>query len=109
MEIITINGAKIRVFGFFGSIKGLMFDSMEKYDGALIRSNSVWMPFVKFPLYLYFIKGRKVVKTEKAVPISLSPKTWRVYSCRIADFCIESKKDLGLNKGDVVDGQLSLF
>ncbi len=102
-EVIEWRGIRIRVFGHLSSIKGLMFDDMKGYEAALIRGNSVWMPFVRYRLKLYFLKGRKVVCIKDAVPMTLDPSTWRVYRCRLADSCLESRVDLGLAPGDVLD------
>ncbi len=81
------------------SIKGLMFDSSD-IDGALISGNSIWMPFVKYPLYLYFLdEGYRVLKKMYAVPMTLNPKTWKVYSCKEASFCLEMKTKLNVKIG----------
>ena len=93
---ITINGKTYKVKDcstFFSSVRGLMFDDMTGKDGALIHSNSIWMPFVKKPLKLFFLdENMKVIKTiEKAVPMTLNPKTWKVYSCKEAKYCLEVK------------------
>ncbi len=74
------------------SVRGLMFDNMESYDGALIHGNSIWMPFVRHPLDLFFLdKNRKVIGKQKAVPMTLHPRTWKAYSNRKAKFCLEIK------------------
>jgi len=71
-----------------------MFDEIKNKDGALIYANSIWMPFVKKPLKLLFLdENMKLIKTvEKAVPMTLNPKTWKIYECRDAKYCLEVKK-----------------
>ena len=74
------------------SIKGLMFDSMQDKDGALIYANNIWMPFVKQKLDLLFLdKDLNVLKQERAVPLTFNPKTWKVYRCDDAKYCLELK------------------
>jgi len=84
----------------FSSVKGLMFDSMKGKDGALIHANSIWMPFVKRDLFLVFLdKGMRVTSTTRAVPISIHPKTWKVYKDKKAKYCLELKQELRIKKG----------
>ncbi|MBI2076103.1 MAG: DUF192 domain-containing protein [Candidatus Aenigmarchaeota archaeon] len=76
----------------FNSIRGLMFDSIKDYGGALIYANSVWMPFVKHKLTLLFLdRGFRIIEIQPAVPMTLNPKTWKVYSCSRAKYCLEIK------------------
>src|SRR3989338_5124349 len=89
-----LNGKTYRVKDCIGfsSIRGLMFDGIEKYDGALIRGNSIWMPFVRHPLDLFFLdRNRKLIEKKRAVPMTLNPKTWKTYSNRKAKYCLEIK------------------
>ena len=75
------------------SARGLMFDDLKNKDGALIYSNSIWMPFVKNKLNLIFLDEKmKVVEQQAAVPISLNPKTWKVYKNENAKYCLELKE-----------------
>ncbi len=77
------------------SVRGLMFDKMEKYDGALIYANNIWMPFVKYHLDLFFLdKNFRVLEQQKAVPMSINPATWKIYSCKKARYCLEVKEGL---------------
>ena len=72
--------------------KGLMFDNLN-HDGALIGGNSIWMPFVKKPLYLVFLdKTLAVTSIQYAVPMALAPKTWKIYSDAQAKCCLELVK-----------------
>ncbi len=76
----------------FSSLRGLMFDSMKSYDGALIYSNSIWMPFVKHKLDLLFLdKDFRIVEIQSAIPITFNPKTWRIYKNEKAKYCLEIK------------------
>lgn len=72
------------------SLKGLMFSAMENCDGALIHGNAVWMPFVKHKLDLFFLDEHlRIVDVQQAVPITLHPRTWKVYRCKAATYCLE--------------------
>lgn len=74
-------------------VRGLMFDGMEDIDGALVRGSSIWMPFVKHELELFFLdKNMRISKIQGAVPMTLSPKTWKSYSCNGAKYCLEMKR-----------------
>lgn len=71
------------------AMRGLMFSSLCKEDGALIKGNSIWMPFCK-PLVLVFLdKNYKIMKTDDAVPLTLNPRSWHIYSCKDAKYCLE--------------------
>ena len=73
------------------SVRGLMFDNSGA-DGALIYANSIWMPFVKQPLDLFFLdKNRKLIEKKRAVPLTLDPRTWKTYSNKKAKYCLEIK------------------
>lgn len=77
------------------SVKGLMFDSMKKHQGALIYANSIWMPFVSHELDLIFLGSNfKVLEIVHAVPMKLHPKTWKIYDCDKAKYCLEMKHGL---------------
>ncbi len=96
MKIIEIkaNGKTYRVKDCkgFASVRGLMFDKIDKYDGALIYANNIWMPFVKSKLDLFFLDNRmKVLEKQTAVPLTLNPKTWKTYSNKKAKYCLEIK------------------
>ena len=94
---VGIGNKKIRIRDCKGmvSIAGLSFDDMKKHSGALIYSNNIWMPFVKYELDLLFLdKNYMVIDIQRAVPLSLNPKTWRVYSNSKAKFCLEIKAGL---------------
>ncbi len=74
-------------------IWGLMFDDMKNIDGALVRGGSIWMPFVKHELELFFLDRNMIIsKIQKAVPMTLKPKTWKSYSCAGAKYCLEMRK-----------------
>lgn len=83
-------------------IRGLMFDSMQGLDGALVLGWNMWMPFVKCPLDLFFLdKNFTMMEKRNAVPMTLNPKTWRTYSCTGAKYCLEMKK--GILKAKIGD------
>jgi uncharacterized membrane protein (UPF0127 family) len=103
IQKIKINNKILRIKDCKGlsSVRGLMFDSMNDKDGALIYANSVWMPFVKQTLNLVFLdKDMKVVENDIAAPLTLNPKTWRTYSNDKARYCLELKNtDLKIRTG----------
>ncbi len=77
------------------SVVGLMFNDMKKIDGALISGNSIWMPFVKRELTLIFLDSSMVVrKVKRAVPMTANIKTWKIYSCKSAKYCLEIKQKI---------------
>jgi uncharacterized membrane protein (UPF0127 family) len=89
---VMVAGKKIRIKDCKGlsSFRGLMFDDMKKYNGALIYAASIWMPFVKYELDLLFLdKNYRIVDIHRAVPVTLDLKTWRIYECNKADYCLE--------------------
>ncbi len=91
---MKIGGRVFRVKDCEGisSVRGLMFDDVEGYDGALIHANNIWMPFVKHRLDLFFLdKKFKVIEKQKAVPLTLNPNTWKVYKNNKAKYCLEIK------------------
>ena len=62
----------------------------SRSSGALISGNSVWMPFVRWPLDLYFLdKEFQVLDIKKAVPLTLNPRTWKTYTHRQARYVLE--------------------
>ncbi len=85
------------------SIKGLMFNDMKDIDGALISGNSIWMPFVKRSLTLIFLnKKNKILKVVRACPMTINPKTWKVYSCKDAIKCLEIKQRISPKVGSKI-------
>lgn len=95
-EIINfkLNGKKFKVKDCRGisSVRGLMFDKLENYDGALVYSNKIWTPFCA-PLTLFFLDEKKrVIGKQKSVPLTLNPKTWKTYSNKKAKYCLEIKR-----------------
>jgi len=98
---------KIKDCKGLSSLRGLMFDDMKNKDGAFIYANwnrwtrnasvCIWMPFVRKNLNLVFLDEKmKVIKSEIALPLSTSKKTWKVYSDSKAKYCLELK-DTKLN------------
>ena len=65
------------------NIQGIMF----KKTGRILMNfwfsdyHGIWMPFMKFTLDLIFIdKNKEIVDfKENVLPISLNPKTWKIY------------------------------
>lgn len=94
---INIDGQSYRIKDCRGlsSLRGLMWDPLEDHQGALIYSNSIWMPFVQHALDLIFLDAHfRVVETAHAVPLTWHPRTWRVYRCRRARYCLELQAGL---------------
>jgi uncharacterized membrane protein (UPF0127 family) len=79
----------------FRSMRGLMFDSLKKRDGALIYANNIWMPFVKHDLDLFFLdKNFCIIEKQRAVPLRWKRKTWKIYKNAEAKYCLEIKAGL---------------
>ncbi|MBI3327359.1 MAG: DUF192 domain-containing protein [Nitrospinae bacterium] len=94
---INVHGQIYRIKDCRGlsSLRGLMCDPLEDYQGALIYSNSIWMLFVKHALDLIFLDEHyRVVQTGRGVPLTWNPRTWRVYRCPQARYCLELKAGL---------------
>lgn len=97
-----ISGESFRIKDCRGlsSIRGLMFDPLTDYDGALIYGNSIWMPFVKKKLQLIFLdRSNKVTSIQDAIPMTLHPRTWRFYKDSEAKYCLEAAKETKARKG----------
>ncbi len=95
--LVSVDGQKFEVKDCRGLSKyrGLMFDRLKGRDGALLDANSIWMLFTPVELDLIFIdKDKRVVDIQRAVPLTLNPKTWKVYKCPEAKWCLELKKEL---------------
>ncbi len=69
--------------GLLDKVLGLMFRNPGRLLMKFSREGrySIWMPFMRFSLDLVFIdKSKRIVDIKKNVkPISLNPKTWKVY------------------------------
>jgi uncharacterized membrane protein (UPF0127 family) len=86
---------KIKDCKGLASLSGLAFDDMKNHDGALIYANSIWMPFVRHKLDLLFLdRDFRIVDIQKAVPLTINPKTWKSYRCKKAKYCLEIKSGL---------------
>lgn len=72
---------------FFRKAKGLMFRCGLDEDGGMLFTFSgegrvgIWMLFMRFPIDLVFLDSKKRVTDifEGIKPVSLNPKTWKVY------------------------------
>ena len=80
---VKVNGKSLKIKDCRSPLhaaKGLMFSSLRDIDGALIRGNSIWMPFCK-PLTLIFLdKNYNIVKTTPAIPMTLTQEHGRYTS-----------------------------
>ncbi len=109
---VRINGKVLRIKDCRGiaSLRGLMFDSMNKCDGALIYGNSIWMPFVKRGLELIFLdRNCKVMEIQHAIPVTLGLKTWRIYKNAKAVKCLEVKSGIIRNLKTIVGKKIHVF
>jgi len=63
---------------------------------------SFWMFLVRYPLNIIFIDAKKrIVDIKKAMPITLNPKTWRVYSpSKRCKYVLETPFNLKIKVGD---------
>ena len=89
------NKLKIKDCKGLSSIRGLMFDDLKNYKGALIYANNIWMPFVRHDLDLLFLSSDfRIIDIQKAVPMNFNPNTWKTYKCAKARYCLEIKAGL---------------
>jgi len=102
MKMLRIGGRTLSIKDCpgFASARGLMFDSLKDKDGALIYANNIWMPFCR-PLDLYFLDAKfRVLQKQKADPITLNRKTWRIYEDKKASYCLEIRQGMtNIRKG----------
>lgn len=78
---------------------GLAFSGKRRNMLFLMRSKrrwEFWMLGMRYELKIIFIdKNKKVAEIQKAAPLSLNPKTWKIYKpkkpCR---FVLELGKDI---------------
>ena len=63
-----------------------------------------WMPFVKYPLTLYFINGqKKIMQIEKAIPMTADPLTWKAYkSEKPCKYVLEIPFDFKIKTGNKI-------
>ena len=98
---VVVGTKKLRIKDCKGlsSVKGLMFNDMTTTDGALIYGKSVWMPFVKHELTLVFLDKRfATTSIQYAVPMTLRPRTWKIYKDEKAAYCLELKHNVSVTK-----------
>ncbi|MFC1454652.1 DUF192 domain-containing protein [Candidatus Undinarchaeota archaeon] len=82
-----------------GKNKGMFFDFGYK------RRHGIWMLRMKFPIEIAFINDAgKIVDVYSAEPISLDPKTWKIYySKEWVRYVLEVSGDAGLAEGDIIE------
>ena len=82
-----------------GKNNGMFFDFSHK------RHHGIWMFGMKFPIEIIFINDDgKVVKVYAADPISLNPKTWKIYySKERVRYVLEVSRDAGFAEGDIIE------
>jgi len=93
-------------------IRGLMFRRIDEKNGLLLPFNEdkrweIWMPFVPQKLGLIFLDSKKrVVDVKVAVPLTLDPRTWRIYKpderCRYV-LEIHPEKVKSIKPGDTLE------
>jgi uncharacterized membrane protein (UPF0127 family) len=96
MKLVNVKiggkGFRVKNCAGLGSVRGLMFDSMAGYDGALIYANNIWMPFVRRKLNLIFLdKDMRVTSSALAEPMTFRPESWKTYEDESAEYCLELK------------------
>ena len=109
------NGRVIKNVEYTNSLMGLMKGLMFRKSGALLMdfgedcAPSIWMLFMRFPIDIVFVSsdGRVVDVVKRAEPISLSPRTWRIYrpeaKCRfVLELPAGMAEDFDLEKGSIL-------
>lgn len=101
--------------GFFSNCLGLMFRKqtnglMMKFTFNSVERRGIWMPFMRFPIDIVYIDSKKRVAdvVEHAAPMTLNPRTWKVfYPKRPAKYILElpagAVKRAGLKIGDELE------
>lgn len=86
---------------------GWMFHYPHSKEGLLMKYDSyhtpsIWMPFMRTPISIAFIdKNFKIVDIQKAVPIGVHPKTWKVhFPKKKAQYVLELHPSIELKVGD---------
>lgn len=83
---------------------------LSKKEKMLFKFNNlvrepIDMFLVLKPLYLYFFDNeKKLISVEKAEPLTLNPKTWKIYRPKQKyQYLLESTEELNLKKGDKIN------
>ena len=105
-----------RADSYFAKARGLMFRSgLEEGQGMLFTFPSedrvgIWMLFMRFPIDLVYLdSGKRVIDVfENIRPVSLNPRTWKVYYPKQpAKYILELRqgtvKETGTEIGDVLE------
>lgn len=63
---------------------------------------SLWMFLVRYPIKMIFIDGNKtIIDIKEAEPISLNPKTWKIYKPeKPCKYVLETPFDLKIKIGN---------
>lgn len=97
--------------------KGLMFrPALQKGSGLLMdfgkeKKAGIWMFGMRFPLDIIYIdkKGRAVDIKEQARPLTLNPRTWKVYHPKTpARYVLEVPAGTVKETGTAVSDTLSI-
>ena len=96
---------------FFAKAKGLMFRSeFPKDSGMLFTFDNegfvgIWMLFMRFPIDMVYLDSEKRIVGiyENIIPVSMNPKTWKVYYPEIP-----AKYILELNSGLVKESKTEI-
>ncbi len=100
---------------FWKKAKGLMFRKSLPEGKAILLifekegNHGIWMPFMRFPIDAIFLDSRKrVVKIHENIqPMSLNPKTWKIYHSKPVKYIIEmnafSVKTTKTETGDIIE------
>ncbi|MEM5778128.1 MAG: DUF192 domain-containing protein [Candidatus Aenigmatarchaeota archaeon] len=90
---------------FFKRMIGLSFSKKKNmlftmpYEGIW----PMWMFLVRYPIKIIFINKGKVVDIKSAVPITLNPKTWKIYKPKkLCKYVLETPFDFKIKIGDKI-------
>jgi uncharacterized membrane protein (UPF0127 family) len=117
MEIQLENGETIRdvdrLTGWLEKVRGLSWKGVGRalLEFSYNDRHGVWMPFMKFTIDIAFVDDDGVVVgIEKNVPpISLHPRTWRVYKPpRMCRYVLEVEAGLLDEKEVTVGNKLAV-
>ncbi len=112
-QILKINNHTIQAEvadTFWKKAKGLMFAEEKKnilFTFSREGKYGFWMPFVRFPILICFADSKKrIIQTEKAIPVTFSPKTWKIYKPKHKiKYVLELAEDINAKEGDIIQVQ----
>ncbi len=99
IEVEVADNFLKRLIGLsFSKKKNMLF--IMPYDSKW----SFWMFLVRYPIKIIFIDSKKrVVDVKLAVPITLNPKTWKIYRPKVpCRYVLETSLNISVKIGEYI-------